>query len=173
MDAKERVTGPQRIQAIRNLKLLFLFLIAILAGCNDNTLYDQTRPVGPEGWHKDSLLVFSTEIQDTSQVLNLGFSMEHDNNYPYSNLWLFVDVEGPAGQLQTDTIEYFLAEPTGEWVGKGNDKSMTLHWIYKRGVKLSHPGRYSFSVQQGMRRENLVGVKSVTMWIEKANIGKP
>jgi gliding motility-associated lipoprotein GldH len=85
--------------------------------CNRGTLYETGNEFREQLWHKDSTLVFKPVVEDTSQVINIGFSLEHNNNYPYSNLWLFIDVESPDGKMQTDTIEYFLAEPDGQWIG--------------------------------------------------------
>lgn len=137
--------------------------------CNRSLVFDQTRDIGAKGWHKDSTLVFEPLINDTSRVMNLGFTFEHSNDYPYSNLWLFIDVESPAGDLQTDTMEFFLAEPDGQWIGQGSDRSRTLNWLYKGHVKLAHPGQYRFTIQQGMRRDRLEGVQSLSMWIEEAS----
>ncbi len=152
----------------KNLKVFLILLLALLGACNQGAVFNETANLVEDTWHKDSVLVFDPVINDTSRVVNIGFSLEHTAGYPYSNLWLFVGVKSPGGQMQTDTIEYFLAEPDGKWIGKGNDASRTLHWLYKGGVKLAHPGEYIFSVQQGMRRDSLAGVKSFSLWIEKA-----
>lgn len=148
--------------------LIFLVFIMAFTACNRGTLYETGNEFREQLWHKDSTLVFKPVVEDTSQVINIGFSLEHNNNYPYSNLWLFIDVESPDGKMQIDTIEYFLAEPDGQWIGKGSDKERTLYWLYRRGVKLSSPGQLTFSVTQGMRRDELPGVKSFSLWIEKA-----
>lgn len=140
----------------------------VLAACNNSTLYNSEKDIEGNSWHKDSVKVFSPVIEDTSEVVSIGFSLEHSKEYPYSNLWLFVNVESPDGQAQTDTMEYFLANPDGGWIGQGNDRSRRLYWLYKGGVKLAQPGEYKFTLQQGMRRDKLDGVQSVSLWVEKA-----
>ena len=152
----------------KNLKVFLVLILVLVGACNRGTDFNETVKMADDSWHKDSLLVFDPVVNDTSRVVNIGFSLEHTANYPYSNLWLFVGVKSPGGQVQKDTIEYFLAEPDGKWIGKGNDASRTLYWLYKRGVKLAHPGEYIFTVQQGMRRDSLAGVKSFSLWIEEA-----
>ncbi len=144
-----------------------LFLISFTA-CNRGLVFEDKHELADHRWHKDSLAVFAPEIEDTSKVVNIGFTLQHNNNYPYSNMWLFVDVKGPEGQLQTDTMEFFLAEPDGRWLGQGNDDSRSVNWLYKPGVKLRNPGSYEFSVRQGMRRDVLEGVHSLSLWIEEA-----
>ena len=143
-----------------------------MGACNNSTFYHQEKIFETEAWHKDSVKVFQPVIEDTSTVLNIGFSLEHSNVYPYSNLWLFVDVKSPDGEMQTDTMEYFLAEPNGQWIGKGNDRSRRLYWLYKGGVKMAQPGAYKFELQQGMRRDKLNGLQTISLWIEKAETKK-
>jgi len=151
-----------------NLLGVLSFLMFIAVACGESTIYERGIALPGQSWDKDSLLVFNPVITDTSQVVNIGFSLVHTNDYPYSNMWLFIKVESPDGAMQTDTMEYFLAEPTGQWLGNGNENKMTLFWLYKRDVKLSSPGQYRFGITQGMRREALPGVKSFSLWIEKA-----
>ncbi len=141
-----------------------------LVSCNQSLVFEENREMAHGSWHKDSLVVFNPVIEDTSKVFNLGFSLKHNNDYSYSNLWLFVEVNGPGGHQQTDTMEFFLAEPDGRWLGKGNDKTRVANWLYKPGVKLRQPGAYSFIVHQGMRRDLLEGVLSLSMWIEEADL---
>jgi len=144
-------------------------MVVFLVACTQSVIFEQTRNIARQGWHKDSTMVFEPVINDTSQIMNLGFTMEHSADYPYSNLWLFIDVESPGGELQTDTMEFFLAEPDGQWIGRGSNRSRTLHWLYKGHVKLAHPGEYCFTIEQGMRRDRLDGIQSLSMWIEKAS----
>ncbi len=147
---------------------MLFFLAGWFAACNPAILYNSEQDIKGNAWHKDSLKSFSPVIEDTSEVINIGFSLEHSQNYPYSNLWLFVNVKSPDGEARTDTMEYFLAEPDGEWIGEGNERSRRLYWLYKGGVKMARPGEYQFTIQQGMRRDKLDGVQSISLWIEKA-----
>jgi gliding motility-associated lipoprotein GldH len=167
------MTALRILQIIKRAKLLLLIGMPALVACNRGLVYEETRQMEDKAWYKDSLAMFQSVIEDTSTVFNIGFSLEHNNDYPYSNMWLFVDVESPDGYMQTDTMEFFLAEPDGRWLGQGNDKSRTANWLYKPGVKLRQPGEYSFSVRHGMRRNILDGVLSLSLWIEEADSRAP
>ncbi|MFW6043698.1 MAG: gliding motility lipoprotein GldH [Marinilabiliaceae bacterium] len=165
----EGITGHPVHRAKVKSRLVFFFLLAgFITACNNSTLYNSEQEIEGNSWHKDSVKVFRPVMDDTSEVVSIGFSLEHNSEYPYSNLWLFVDVESPDGEAQIDTMEYFLAEPNGEWIGDGNDRSRRLYWLYKGGVKMAQPGEYKVTIQQGMRRDKLNGVQSVSLWIEKA-----
>jgi gliding motility-associated lipoprotein GldH len=149
------------------LPIILLLLLWVAGGCGPATLYENAVELPEKGWFKDSALLFEPLIRDTSAVLNFGFSLNHDNQYPYSNLWLFIEVDGPQGMHQVDTMEFFLAEPDGEWIGKGSEKDKKLYWLYKGNVKMRHPGNYSFKVYHGMRRDWLEGIKEMSFWIEE------
>ncbi len=151
--------------------VLLMLLLAVVA-CGPKMVYESAHQLQANLWHKDSVLIFEPLISDTSEVLNIGFTLDHSNLFPYSNLWLFIRVNGPEGMLQVDTMEYFLATPDGEWMGKGNDSRRRLYWLYKGNVKLRHPGVYSFQIHQGMRGESIRGVEKLGLWIEEADDGK-
>jgi gliding motility-associated lipoprotein GldH len=161
------MTVPRIRQIITKAKLFFLIGVPALVACDRGLVFEEIRQIDDKGWHKDSPAVFQPVIEDTSQVLNFGFTLEHNNDYPYSNMWLFIDVKSPDGQMQTDTMEFFLAQPDGQWLGQGNDKSRTANWLYKPGVKLRQSGEYLFEVRQGMRRDSLDGILSFSLWIEE------
>ncbi|WP_010526177.1 gliding motility lipoprotein GldH [Thermophagus xiamenensis] len=162
--------NPQSHRETVKAKWLFALLVFVFGtfACEEITIYEKGQELAGQVWDKDSTLFFYPEIRDTSQVVNIGFSFVHNNDYPYSNLWLFINVLSPDGHMQTDTMEFFVAEPTGEWIGKGSDNKKTVYWLYKNDVKLNAPGKFTFSVTQGMRRDALPGVRSFYLWIEKA-----
>ncbi len=151
--------------------VLLGFLMA-LESCGSKMVYESAHNLPASLWHKDSVLIFEPLISDTSEVLNIGLTLDHNNHFPYSNLWLFIRVKGPDGMQQVDTMEYFLAGPDGEWMGKGSDSRRRLYWLYKAGVKMRYPGVYSFEIHQGMRDESLRGVEKLELWIEEADDGK-
>jgi gliding motility-associated lipoprotein GldH len=167
--AKIEMTKRKILQEKRSVNIFFILIgLIALGACSRFTIFEQSRKMTGEKWHKDSVLTFYPVIEDTAKVMNLGFSLKHSGDYPYSNLWLFIDVESPSGTVQTDTMEYFLAEPDGQWIGKGSDKSCTVYWLYKQGVKLARPGKYQFIIRQGMRKDELDGIQEFSIWIEEA-----
>ena len=57
----------------------------------------------------------------------------HSEDYPFSNLYLFLRLDYPNGRTLRDTLECTLAASSGKWLGDGS------HWIdrqvsYQRGV---------------------------------------
>ncbi len=159
----------QIVQRKPGSRIFFLLvtLFWVACSCHPSSLYEQGVRLPNQGWHRDSALLFTPAIQDTSRVLNFGLTLHHNNRYPYSNLWLFIEVQSPDGIQQVDTLEYFLAEPDGQWMGKGRESDRQIYWLYKANVKMRNPGIYSVKIYQGMRNEWLQGIGEVSFWIEE------
>ena len=148
--------------------LLIGCLLFILAACDNSRVFDQYKPIPKAGWNKDSLVVFSVPVTDTVQKHNMYINVRNDVDYPYSNLWLFVDIIQPGGKALKDTFELSLADPAGKWLGEGMGGVKTRKVIYRRNVYFPVSGTYKIELQQGMRKDNLKGIRDIGIRIEKA-----
>lgn len=143
-------------------------LLIILAACDNNRVFDEYKPIPKSGWNKDSVVVFSVPVTDTVQNHNMFINVRNDVNYPYSNLWLFIDIIEPGGKALKDTFELSLADPTGKWLGEGMGGVKTRQVIYRRDVYFPVSGTYKIELQQGMRKDILKGIRDIGIRIEKA-----
>ena len=154
-----------------NKKTLLLLLLSLIlaTSCSNNILYSeyQTLPVG--GWHKDSPLVFDVEITDTQARYNVLATIRNNTNYPYQNIWFFVSLLAPENsEAVTDTLEYFLADARGKWLGSGSIGSIYSSTILlQKEQRFTQVGLYRFSIQHGMRDDMLKGIRDVTLEIQK------
>lgn len=158
-------------QAILGLLLIFL------VSCDENRVYDEYESVN--SWHRDSLVSFQVKDVDTTQVYNLFINVRNDNQYQYSNLFLITEMHFPEGKVISDTLEYEMAKPDGEWLGTGfGDVKESKLW-YKQNVRFDEAGDYEVDIQQAMRKndevngiEELEGITDVGFRIEKATTNK-
>jgi gliding motility-associated lipoprotein GldH len=67
----------------------------------------------------------------------------------------------------TDTIEFFLADPTGKWLGSGLGSVNSMLLPYRTNIKFPQRGIYTFEFKQGMRQEELKGIMDVGLRIDK------
>ena len=87
---------------------------------------------------------------------------DFEGNYQYSNLWLFVDCQTPDSIVVTDTVQYFLCDDYGKWIGKSSIGSLyTTTFLYQDSVKYSKPGSYKYSISQAMRHDILYGIANI------------
>jgi len=149
-----------------NRKIFLLFGFILLMACSPKLKYEEKIDFAPEGWHKDSLAIFDVSLMDTSEVLTIGLTLRHGKKFAYSNVWLFISVEDESGVSVRDTLEFFVAQPNGNWLGKKKKDGYEVSAIYKQGVRMKHLGFYRFSIGQGMREDLLRDINSVELWVQ-------
>jgi len=149
--------------------ILVLFFVSILAiGCDQRRVYDSYHSPGKEGWPVDSLVVFSFGIQNSTRNHDIYLNVRNDKNYEYSNLWLFVRIIPPRGEVLTDTLQMVLADPSGRWLGKGFTGVFHSSIAYRTGVFFPVPGEYKVEIKHGMRPQVLKGLTHVGLRVEEA-----
>lgn len=150
-------------------QLVFIgLLFVILASCDNNRVFEDYKPIQKSAWNKDSIMVFPIPVKDTLQNHNLYINVRNDVTYSYSNLWLFIEIDQPGGEMLKDTFEISLADPSGKWLGEGRGGKKNRQVIYRRDVYFPTSGTYHIKLQQGMRETNLKGINDVGIRVEKA-----
>lgn len=152
----------------RNLIGITIVIALLAMACGGNAVYDANIDIPEKGWSSDSLATFSVDISDTLSAHIIYINIRNTTNYPNSNLFLFVQTNSPSGAMLRDTVEYFLADTRGNWIGKGFGALRDNQIPYKQFVRFPEEGIYTFSLQQGMRTHSLTGIVSVGIRIEKA-----
>ncbi|TBW27789.1 gliding motility lipoprotein GldH [Gramella sp. KN1008] len=148
-------------------------MITMISACDRKRVYDEYKPV--KDWHKDSIISFKLGELDSSRVYNLFINIRNNKDYQYSNLFLITEIKFPQGKVISDTLEYEMARPDGEWLGTGfGDVKESKLW-YKEKVQFDEPGDYRVTIQQAMRKngkvegiEELQGITHVGFRIEKS-----
>jgi gliding motility-associated lipoprotein GldH len=154
--------------------LFLVFLLIIVTSCDKKRLFDDYKKVG-KVWHKDSIVTFLVEQKDTVAKHNVYINIRNNNNYPFNNLFLIVEMEQPNSKTMVDTLEYKMAEPDGSLMGKGLTDTKDNKLFYKENFVFPKAGSYKIYIQQAVRKsgkiegiEVLEGVTDVGLRIEKA-----
>lgn len=144
--------------------IAFLLVVSFVA-CNPNEVFFSYRQTPTSGWHKDSLLTFDYHIQDTLSCYDVFLHVRHFGNYPYQNFWMFLENTDAKGNTTQDTIECYLADEFGKWLGTGNAvKEMPV--FYRQNIQLPDSGTYQIKVRHGMRDSVLIGIKEIGLRVE-------
>lgn len=148
---------------------ILIFCIAVLAvSCEPSPVYEAYVPISEKGWYKDSIVSFEVEITDTLSPYKVVWHLRNNNEYRFSNIFLFREVSSDRGREFADTAEFILADPYGKWLGTGVGELKTHTWPYKSGIlKFNHSGVYTFSLQQAMREDYLIGLEDVGLGLYK------
>ncbi len=151
--------------------------LMLLWGCAGKPLYLEYQTIPASGWHADSTLTFTTAITDTTSAYDVLLYLRHTDRYQYQNIWLFIDnsVSETADSIREntllgrDTIEFYLADERGRWLGNGYGNIREMPVLYMQNVRYKHAGNYSYTVSQGMRDEMLKGVSDIGIKIVRHN----
>ncbi len=156
---------------INNLsKILAIFILIIgFVSCDTNKVFEEYIEVESANWKKENVANFEFEAKDTTVAHNLYINVRNTGSYAYSNLYLFVTMQGPNGGILKDTVNCILADNRGKWLGKGVGDLWDLRIPYVGGFKFAQSGKYTVSLEQAMRVNNgLNGITDVGLRVETA-----
>ncbi len=155
------------MQTVRN-SFLILAVSVLAWACDPQPIYEEYVAVPGNEWVSDSTISFEIEIDDTSAVYQAVWYLRNNDNYEYSNIYLFRNVRSERGLEFADTAQFILADAYGKWLGKGIGELKTNTWPFKNGyLRFKHGGKYTFTLQQAMRTDRLKGVEDVGLGIYK------
>ena len=154
--------------------LFILLNVFLLVSCDKTRVYDEYKSL-PNEWHKDSVVSFKLEAPDTLNNYNLFINLRNNSDYRYSNLYLITEINFPYGKVISDTLQYEMAKPSGEWLGTGFGEVKESKLWYKENFRFPEAGEYTVNIQQAMRKrdsvqgiEKLEGVTEVGFRIENS-----
>jgi gliding motility-associated lipoprotein GldH len=148
-------------------KFFVLYLLScILFSCAPDEIFFEYHSLNENGWNKEEAAVFQLNIDDSTMVYDTYLAIRNNNDYPFSNLWLFVDINAPDGSIRTDTVNIDLADVYGKWYGKG----LSLYNLtvpYEKSFRFPKKGLYRYVIRQGMRENSLKGISDIGLKISK------
>lgn len=130
----------------------------MLCSCGHKVIFTQAQTLPVKGWSADSILTFSVDIADSTIAYDVLICVRHTDTYPYQNMWLGVN---------NDTIEFYLADQYGRWLGNGAGRLIEMPVLYEHNYHFPHTGSYDFRIRQLMREDCLKGVNDVIFKVEK------
>ncbi|RDY59884.1 gliding motility lipoprotein GldH [Flagellimonas nanhaiensis] len=136
---------------------LVLVLIVGLESCNTNLVFSEFKSMKDAKWDMSESVHFEFSGLDSIAVHNMFINVRNDNTFPFSNLFLITELEYPDGNTIKDTLEYRMAEPTGEWLGKGLGSIKENKLWFQEKIVFPDSGVYKVSVAHAMRRNGEVG----------------
>ena len=151
----------------RLLTVVFGVYALIFSGCDDALVYEQNLPVKGETWDAAAPFTFAVDVTDTISRCNFYLNVRHADNYPFSNLFVFMNTRFPNGKFARDTIELMLQNQEGKWTGSGLGDIWDNQIMFKRGLRFPLKGTYIFKVEQAMRIPELPMIMEMGLRIEK------
>ena len=132
------------------IRIVYLsFFILFVYGCDQKMVYEQNKDI-QDGWKLDQIINFNVDIKDTISNMEMFINIRHTSDYPFTNIWLFINTLDPQGQYKKDTVECVLAEKSGKWKGSGLGGIKFLRTKLKN-IRFDSKGTYKFFIEQAMR----------------------
>ncbi len=153
------------------VKKIFLTIVSsiVLFSCTNEIVFNEQRTLPANGWHKDSVLVFSVPITDTMSSYSMLMDIRNNKNYKYQNFWLFLDYVNPDKITKHDTIECYLANNEGKWMGAGVGALRQMSVLLDSAFVFNRTGTYQIFIRQAMRDTTLIGINDIGLEIIKNN----
>ncbi len=143
-----------------------LFVGLLWQSCDKNRYFEQNSELDNCRWYYKDVKEFKLSINDTVSLFNFNLNIRNTNEYPFSNLYVFIETIFPDSAIARDTIELQLADIKGKWLGSGNGKYKYNSFALRKAMRFVEMGDYVFSIQQGMRTDSLIGISDVGIRLE-------
>ena len=141
--------------------VFFIPVLFALASCEKPSEFEGNQPINPSGWKSTEPVHFEFETHDTLQLHNFYINVRNREDYAFSNIFFFVEMEFPNGKKSIDTVECMLANEQGQWLGESSASLHNHEFLYQRAKQFPLGGRYKIDIRQGMRTEELKGISDV------------
>lgn len=159
---KEAATDPNlkvKEEAMHRRVWVCIAVLALLfSGCGDSPYFYENTVMDPKGWSSSDPVNYTFEIDNTTQPYDFVLSLRHGDDYPYSNLFLFVQLDFPNGKTSVDTLECVLADQRGRWNGKRTGQLVDHRILMNSRRIFPFGGTYQLRIQQAMRHDPLPAV---------------
>ena len=139
------------------MRILLFFLVVGFVSCQNENKKEIYHSFNNNTWNTDSIVSFELDNIDTTSSHDLYLMVRHTTNFKFQNLFLFTNFEN-----QQDTLELFLSEKSGRWLGKGFGEIKELKIRIKENVNFKENQDQTFSVEQAMRYEDLEKIINLT-----------
>lgn len=148
---------------MRAFRLLVGFLlICLLPACAEDRVFDDWKPMDDAIWKKGETRTFQFDIKDSTSFYDCYTLLRIDQDFPYNNVFLQVDLTMPDRRQQRYLLEYTLADDNGRWMGAGLGDLYDFSMLHPqlKDLRFSKSGTYKISFKQVMRNGDLRGVRA-------------
>jgi len=138
---------------------LILFSVFSVS-CSQKEIFSEFHSFPKSEWNQGEIARFEVDVTDISLHYDIFLEIRNRNDYPFRNIWLFIDYQTPNGNLRSDTLHTELADIYGKWYGTGISL-YTYSFPYELNRQYSDTGKYVYSIRQGMRENPLNGISDI------------
>jgi gliding motility-associated lipoprotein GldH len=156
-----------KIRLNNYFRLVFGILLSVFViNCSNQELFSEFHSFPKSEWDKSEMVRFEVDVTDDSPRYDVSLEIRNNNNYPFRNLWLFIDFQTPTGSLRSDTLQVELADMYGKWYGKGISL-YAYSFPYELNVQYPDTGKYVYTIRHGIRENPLKGISDIGLRVSR------
>jgi len=134
----------------------------VLSSCSSNVRYAEAKSVANQQWKQGDKIIFKVPIEDTSRIYDVILTVRTTADYPYSNLWMYLTVDGPLGKSQRFPMQIVTADPQGKWMGDKSGSTVAFSKVITHD-RFPKKGKYKFIFEQAATEKVLPEVMDLTV----------
>ena len=148
---------------------LITFIGVVSLSCNQNKIFDHYCEMPSGVWNQDSLVVFNFNVLEDSIDYSLNYNIRYSISYPYYNLYISYYLEDSNGNNISNELQEIILfnKKTGEPIGDGLGDLYDLKVESFKRMSFPYSGKYNFKVKQFMRTNDLSGIMSFGLVVDK------
>jgi len=154
----------------------FLYLMAlcvmIISSCDPGRLFEENKIIEGNAWYYKNYIPFDLQVKDTTKFYNVYLNLRVSADYKYSNIFVWFHATNPLKKIDQRRVEIKLADEHGRWLGSGLGDIYDYQFPVLQKVKFPQSGFYRFELEQNMRDDTLMNVKSVGVRVEEFEVNK-
>lgn len=153
-----------------NLKKIFgkgcIFAVLLLFSCQfKSDYYENHFELESETWELHQMLPFEFYIRDSATPYQLSLIFRYTDDFPYQDIYLFLQTTFPDGSCSEDTLHANLFTPEGKPLGEGHRiKELDMQYGL---LQFPQKGKYVMRFIHAMRTDSLQGVSSFGISLKK------
>ena len=144
-----------------------LLQMLLLTSCENKIIISDSKKISNSVWNIDEAVKLELNVVDVSKFYNLYINIDVKEDFLTNNLWIFLSTSSPSGNVQNDTLIYYVTDEKGKWFGNKNGDIIKNKFLYKPNIKFSEVGTYKFTISHGMREMDLPKVEIVGVIAEE------
>lgn len=143
--------------------------MALITACDQNKIYDTYVDLEDSIWHQDTLTSYNFSIEDAALDYDISYNIRYAEVYPYYNIYVKYYLEDSTSTIiQSELQEIILFDKkSGTPLGNGLGDIFDRQVLIFENFKFPADGNYTFKIKQFMRTENLPGIMSFGLRIDK------
>ena len=148
----------------------FLIIVLAFAACDGNRLYESNVDLKNKSWLADSTQSFKFVITDTITQYNVYYNIRNTLDYPYARIFVAWHLQDSTGTSYQEKLQYnyLFDEKTGRPLGKSGIGDIYFHrFELLSNYRFGKPGVYNIKLAQFNRTQNLGGLVTVGLRVEK------